>query len=126
MDLWEGLDLDIKLGPLGSETTFHYVNMNPERIKPGSEHVTVSGVMKFQEAAVVHDEFSFEFVYLTKAERDSLIAIFDLSGVLNVQLEEESFGTDHSFKFRSPLSSWKSRRYPPGYEATIVGVEVEA
>lgn len=100
--------------------------MNPERVKPGSEHLTISGVMKFQEADVVHNEFSFEFVYLSKAELDSLKAIFDLSGVLNVQLEEESFGTDHSFKFRSPLSSWRSRRIPSGYEATIVGVEVAA
>lgn len=119
-----GVRLDIKVGPLGSETTFHYVNVNPERIKPSSEHLTIIGTTKFQEASIAHNEYSFEFVYLTLAERNSLKTIFDLSDVLNVQLEEESFGIDHSFKFRSPLSTWRSRRIPSGYEATIVGVEV--
>lgn len=114
----------IKLGILGSETTFNFVNVNDDTIIPKSEHALISGEVKFQEAYNSHKVYSFEFVYLTYAEKVALGAIFVLSDILNVQLETESYGVDHSIKFRNPLSVERSRRYPPGYEATIVGVEV--
>lgn len=114
----------IKLGILGSETTFNFVNVNYNTIKPNSEHALISGGVKFQEAYDSYRIYSFEFVYLTYAEKVALEAIFVLSNILNVQLETEAYGVDHSIKFRNPLSVERSRRYPPGYEVTIVGVEV--
>lgn len=114
----------IKLGILGSETTFNFVNVNYNTIKPKSEHALISGEVKFQEAYNSHRIYSIEFVYLTYAEKIALEAIFVLSDILNVQLETESYGIDHSIKFRNPLSVERSRRYPPGYEVTIEGVEV--
>lgn len=114
----------IKLGILGSEIDFNYVNVNHNTIRPKSEHDLISGEIKFQEAYSFHKIFSFEFVYLTYAEIVALEAIFVLSNILNVQLETEGYGVNHSIKFRNPFSVIRSRRYPPGYEATIVGVEV--
>ncbi|GAG99230.1 unnamed protein product, partial [marine sediment metagenome] len=40
--------MKIKLGILGYETDFHYVNVNDETIKPKSEHGVISGGIKFQ------------------------------------------------------------------------------
>lgn len=114
----------IKLGILGSETDFNFVNVNDDTIKPKSEHALISGEIKFQEAYNSYKVYSFEFVYLTYAEKVDLGAIFVLSDILNVQFENEGYGVDHSIKFRNPLSVERSRRYPPGYEATIEGVEV--
>ena len=114
----------IKLGILGSETTFNFVNVNYNTIKPNSEHNLISGLIKFQEAYNSYRVYSFEFVYLTYAEKIALEAIFVLSNILNVQFETEAYGVDHSIKFRNPFSAIRSQRYPPGYEATIVGVEV--
>jgi len=114
----------IKLGILGSEVDFNYVNVNSNTIVPKSEHALISGEIKFQEAYNYHKIYSFEFVYLTYAEKVALEAIFVLSTILNVQLEEELYGVDHSIKFRNPLSVVRSRRIPSGYEATIEGVEV--
>lgn len=114
----------IKLGVLGSETTFSYVNVNSDTIKPKSEHALISGGIKFQEAYNFYKVYSFEFVYLTYDEKVILEAIFVLSNILNVQLEEELYGVDHNIKFRNPLSVVRSRRIPSGYEATITGVEV--
>jgi len=116
--------MDINLGVLGSETTFHYVNVNYDTVKPNSEHALISGLIKFQEAYNSYRVYSFEFVYLTYAEKIALEAIFVLSDILNVQFEIESFSVDHSIKFRNPLSAIRSQRIPSGYEATIVGVEV--
>ena len=116
--------MDIKLGILGSETTFHYVNVNYDAVKPKSEHALISGEIKFQEAYSSYRVYSFEFVYLTYAEKVALEAIFVLSNILNVQFENEAYGVDHSIKFRNPFSAIRSRRYPPGYEVTLVGVEV--
>jgi len=114
----------IKLGILGFETTFNYVNVNSDTIKPKSEHALISGGVKFQEAYTSHKVYSFEFPYLTYAKKVALEAIFVLSDILNVQLETEDYDIDHSIKFRNPLSVIRSTRYPPGYEATITGVEV--
>lgn len=114
----------IKLGILGSETTFNYVNVNSNTIKPKSEHALISGGIKFQEAYNYHKVYSFEFVYLTYAEKVALEAIFVLPNILNVQLEEELYGVDHSIKFRNPFNITRSRRIPSGYEAIIEGVEV--
>jgi len=114
----------IKLGILGSEVDFNYVNVNSDTIVPKSEHGLISGEIKFQEAHNSYKVYSFEFVYLTYAEKLVLEEIFVLSNILNVQLEEESYGVDHSIKFRNPFSAVRSRRIPSGYEATIEGVEV--
>jgi len=114
----------IKLGILGAETTFNYVNVNHNTIIPKSEHGLISGEIKFQEAHNSYKVYSFEFVYLTYAERVALEAIYILSNILNVQLEEESYGVDHSIKFRNPFSAVRSRRIPSGYEVTLEGVEV--
>ena len=114
----------IKLGILGSETTFNYVNVNSNTTVPKSEHDLISGGIKFQEAYNSYKVYSFEFVYLTYAEKVALEAIFVLSSILNVQLEDELYGVDHSIKFRNPFSAIRSRRIPSGYEATIEGVEV--
>jgi hypothetical protein len=114
----------IELGILGVETTFSYVNVNYNTIKPKSEHALISGNVRFQEAYNSHRIYSFEFVYLTYAEKTNLEAIFLLSDILNVKFETEDFDINHSIKFRNPISIIRSRRLPPGYEATITGVEV--
>ena len=114
----------IKLGILGSETTFNFVNVNYETIKPKSEHDLISGEIKVQEAYNYHKVYSFEFVYLTYAEKAILEGLVVLASILNVQFENEAYGTDHSIKFRNPFSVVRSTRYPPGYEANVVGVEV--
>jgi len=116
--------MDIKLGILGSEMIFHFVNVNYDTIKPKSEHGLISGGVKFQEAHNSYKVFSFEFVYLTYAEKIALEAIFILPDILNVKLETEGYSVDHGIKFRNPFSVIRSRRIPSGYEATIVGVEV--
>ena len=114
----------IHLGILGSETTFDFVNVNYNSVKPNSEHDLISGEVKFQEAYNSYRVYSFEFVYLTYAEKVALEAIFVLSNILNVQFENEAYGVNHSIKFRNPFSVIRSQRYPPGYEVTLVGVEV--
>jgi len=114
----------IKLGILGSEIVFDYVNVNFDTVKPKSEHALISGGVKFQEAYNSHKIYSFEFVYLTYEEKIVLESIFVLSNILNVQLEVEGYEVNHSIKFRNPFSVIRSRRTPPGYEATITGVEV--
>lgn len=116
--------MDIKLGILGSETIFHFVNVNYGTIKPKSEHALISGGIKFQEADSFHKVYSFEFLYLSYTEKNALEAIFVLSNILNIQLETEAYGIDHSIKFRNPFSADRSTRYPPGYEVMLVGVEV--
>lgn len=115
--------MDIRLGPL-ELTEFHYVNVNHNIIKPKSEHVTCSGEVKVQKADNSYKVFFFEFVYLTKAELGALEAICDLPGVLNLRLEDDGFGVLYSIEFRDTLSTWRSRRIPSGYEATIEAVEV--
>ena len=114
----------IKLGVLGSETIFDFVNVNHNTIKPRSEHDLISGEVKFQEAYNSYKVYSFEFVYLTYAEKVVLEGIALLSSILNVQFENEAYGTDHSIKFRNPINVIRSTRYPPGYEVNVVGVEV--
>jgi len=114
----------IKLGILGSEITFNFVNVNYDRVKPNSEHALISGAIKFQEANNSYRVYSFEFVYLTYAQKVILEGIFALSNILNVQFETEDYDIDHGIKFRNPFSAIRSQRYPPGYEATIIGVEV--
>ena len=116
--------MEIKLGLLDLETPFYYVNVNYNTIKPKSEHALISGGIKFQEAYDSHRVYSFEFVYLTYAEKTTLETIFLLSDILNVKFETEGFDINHSIKFRNPISIIRSRRLPPGYEATITGVEV--
>ena len=114
----------INLGILGSETTFNFVNVNYDVVKPKSEHDLISGEVKFQEAHNYHNVYSFEFVYLSYAEKVILEGILALSDILNVQFENEAYAVDHSIKFRNPVSVIRSQRYPPGYEANVVGVEV--
>jgi len=114
----------VKLGILGSETPFNFVNVNYNTVKPNSEHDLISGEIKFQEAYNSYRVYSMEFVYLTYAQKVILEGIFVLSNILNVQFENELYGIDHSIKFRNPLNVIRSQRYPPGYETTVVGVEV--
>jgi len=114
----------IKLGILGLEIDFNYVNLNYNTIVPKSEHALISGGIKFQEAYDSHRVYSFEFVYLTYAKKTTLETIFLSSDILNVKFETENFDVNHSIKFRNPFSVIRSQRIPSGYEATIVGVEV--
>jgi len=114
----------IKLGILGSEVDFNYVNVNSNTIVPKSEHGLISGEIKFQEAYNSHKVYSFEFVYLTYAKKVALEAIFVLSNILNVQLETELYGVDQSIQIINKKKMVRSRRIPSGYEATIEGVEV--
>ena len=71
--------MEIKLGLLDLETDFYYVNVNYNTIVPKSEHALISGGIKFQEAYDSHRVYSFEFVYLTYAEKTTLETIFLLS-----------------------------------------------
>ena len=82
--------MDIKLGILGSETTFSYVNVNYNTIKPKSEHALISGRIKFQEAYDSHRVYSFEFVYLTYAEKTTLEKIFLLCKFTDSEIEFSS------------------------------------
>ncbi|GAJ02889.1 unnamed protein product, partial [marine sediment metagenome] len=104
--------MEIKLGLLDSLTDFHYVNVNYNTIKPKSEHALISGRVKFQEAYNSYRVYSFEFVYLTYAEKATLEAIFLLSDILNVQFETENFDINHRIKFRNPISIIRSQRLP--------------
>ena len=115
--------MDIKIGTKDSEVTFHYVNVEDRKNKETSEHITNAGVVKFQEAPNSYKTFNIEWVCLTKAERDSLEDIHELSGELNLQLESESY-SDHTVKFRGSLRSYKSKRYPGYYEASGECIEV--
>jgi len=120
--------MDIKIGPIDSETTFHYVNIAPDRIKPNSEHLMIAGTIKVQEAVNTYQTYSLTFLCLTKTEKNALLAIFDLAGELNLKfkLEDEDFleVEDHTVKFRNPIRSKLSRRYPSYYECSATLVEV--
>lgn len=116
--------MDIKIGPIGSETTFHYVNIAPDRIKPNSEHLMIAGTVKVQESVNTHQTYSLTFLCLTKTEKNSLLDIFDLAGELNLQLEDEDFLEDHTVKFRNPIRPKMSRDYPGYYEVLATCVEV--
>jgi len=117
--------MDIKIGPKDEETTFHYVNIAPDRIKTKSEHLMIAGNIKMQEAVETYQTYSLDFLCLIKAEKDTLMAIFDLAGELNLQLEDEDFLEDHIVKFRNPISPKLSRSYPGYYECSVTCVEVE-
>lgn len=116
--------MDIKIGPKDSETTFHYVNIALDRIKPNSEHLMIAGTIKVQEAVNTYQTCSLTFLCLTKTEKNALLAIFDLVGDLNLQLEDEDFLGDHTVKFRNPIRTKLSRRYPGYYEVIATCVEV--
>jgi len=116
--------MDIKIGPLDSETIFHYVNIASDRIKTNSEHLMISGTIKVQEAVNVYQTYSLTFLCLTKIEKNALIDIFDLAGELNLQLEDEDFLEDHTIKFRNPIRPKLSRTYPGYYEVSATCVEV--
>jgi hypothetical protein len=56
--------MDIKLGILGSETTFHYVNILTEDHKAKTEHVSIAGTVKMQEAASGFNMYSIIWLCL--------------------------------------------------------------
>jgi len=116
--------MDIKIGPLDSETTFHYVNIMPDRIKPNSEHLMIAGTIKVQEAVNTYQTYGLTFLCLTEAQKNALIVIFDLSGDLNLLLEDEDYLEDHTVKFRNPIRPRLSRSYPGYYEVIATCVEV--
>jgi len=115
--------MDIKLGVLGSETTFHYVNILVEENKAKTEHVTIAGTVKMQEAANGFNTYSMIWLCLTKAEKNSLLVILNLSSELNLQMEDDGY-SNHTVKFRSPVSSNKSLEYPGNYEVIADCIEV--
>jgi len=115
--------MDIKIGPKDSETTFHYVNIILDRIKPNSEHLMIAGTVKFQEAINTYQTYDLTFLCLTKTEKNALLEIFDLSGELNLQFEDENF-VDHTVKCRNPIRPRLSKRYPGYYEVSVTCVEV--
>lgn len=115
--------MEIKIGPITEETPFQYVNVSSNRIKPNSEHLMIAGTIKVQEAVNTYQTYDLDFLCLTKAEKDALIAIFDLAGELNLQLEDEDF-VNHTVKFRNPIKPKLSRRYPGYYEVSATCVEV--
>lgn len=116
--------MDIKIGTLASEVTFHYVNVAMDETRPGSEHVMNSGTIKVQQAVDTYQIYSLDFLCLTKAEKNSLLNIFNLTGDLNLQLEDEDYLTDHTVKFRNPIRPRLSRKYPSYYEVRATCVEV--
>lgn len=116
--------MDVKIGPITVETTFHYVNVSPDRIKTKSEHLMIAGNIKMQEAVNIYQTYSLDFLCLTKPEKDALLDIFDLAGDLNLQLEDEDFLEDHTVKFRNPIRPKLSRSYPGYYEVSATCVEV--
>ena len=115
--------MDIEIGPITEETTFKYVNVSPDRIKPNSEHLMIAGNIKMQEAVSTYRAYSLDFLCLTKTEKDALIAIFDLAGELNLKLEDEG-DVDHTVKFRNPIRPKLSGSYPGYYEVSATCVEV--
>jgi len=115
--------LDIKLGVKGSETTFHYVNVTPAEGKARSEHMTVAGVIKAQECPTVYQIYSIVWLVLTKAERNSLLAIIRSSSPLNLQFEDEDY-IDHTVKFQFPIPYGLSKSYPGYYEVLASCTEV--
>ncbi|MBA7576236.1 hypothetical protein ES708_18075 [subsurface metagenome] len=115
--------MDIKIGPITEETIFHYVNVDTDRVKSNSEHLMIAGNIKMQEAVNIYQTYSLDFLCLTKTEKDALIAIFDLAGELNLQLEDEDY-VDHTVKFRNPIKPKLSRSYPGCYECSATCVEV--
>ena len=115
--------MDIKIGPKDLETIFHYVNVTPDRIKPGSEHLTIAGTIKVQEAENKYQTFSLTWLCLTKDEKNNLVDILESIGELNLQLEDEGYA-DHTVKCRSPIRPKLSRSYPGYYDCSAVCVEV--
>jgi len=118
--------MDIKIGPLGSETTYHYVNVSIDRNREKSEHTMIAGNIKMQEAVSIYQTYDIDFLCLTKAEKNSLLDIFDLSGELNLKLEDEDFLENHTVKFRGSIKPKLSRRFPGYYECSATCVEVES
>ena len=84
----------------------------------------IAGTIKMQEAVNTYQTYSLTFLCLTKAEKNALLAIFDLAGELNLQLEDEDFLEDHTVKFRNPIRPKLSRSYPGYYECSATLVEV--
>ena len=115
--------MDIKVGIMGSETTFHYVNVVPVEIRPQAEFMTLSGYIKTQENPMTYHSYSIIWLALTKAEKDSLLSILRSSSPLNLQFGDEAF-EDHNVKFRWPITKGLSLNYPGYYEVTASCVEV--
>ena len=115
--------MDIKVGIIGNETTFHYVNVVPIEIKPQAEFMTLSGYVKTQEIAVTYHSYSIIWLALTKSEKDSLLSILRSSSPLNLQFEDEDY-SNHNVKFRWPITKGLSLNYPGYYEVTAGCVEV--
>jgi len=117
--------MEIRLGTLGEEKIFLYVNIESSLVKPSSEHLMISGTIEVQEAVNYYEEFTINFVYLTKSKLDELKSLYAQAGSLNLQIEDEDFVIDHTVKFRAgSLTYAKSKSMPPDYEASAVLVEV--
>ena len=117
--------MEIRLGTLGIEKVFAYVNIESNLVKPGSEHLMISGTMEMQEAVNYHEVYTVNFVYLTKSKLDELKSLYTQAGSSNLQIQDEEFLIDHTVKFRSgSLTYAKSKSMPPDYEASAVLVEV--
>ena len=115
--------MDIKVGIIGSETTFHYVNAVPVEMKPQAEFMTLSGYIKTQENPMTYHSYSITWLALTKSEKNALLAILRSSTSLNLQFEDEDY-SNHNVKFRWPITKGLSLNYPGYYEVTASCVEV--
>lgn len=115
--------MDIKLGIKGEETTFHFVNVRPAEIKARSEHLTIAGALKVQEAYNTYQVYTITWLLLTKDEKNSLLSILRSVAILNLQMEDEDY-IDHAVKFRSPIDHGYSKAYPPNYEVIANCAEV--
>ena len=116
--------MDIKIGPKDLETTFHYVNISIDRNREKSEHTMIAGNIKMQEAVSIYQTYDIDFLCLTKDEKNSLLDIFDLSGELNLQLEDEDFLQDHTVKFSGSIKPRLSRKFPGYWECSTNMTEV--
>jgi len=117
--------MEIRLGTLGEEKVFSYVNLEYAPVKPGSEHTMIAGIIEVQEAVNYHEVYSVSFVYLIKSKLDELKGLYYQAGELNLKIEEEEYSINHTVKFRtSSLTYSKSKSMPPEYEASAILVEV--
>lgn len=117
--------MEIRLGTLGEEKVFLYVNLESNPVKPSSEHLMISGTIEMQEAINYHEVYNVTFVYLTKSKLDELRGLYFQAGELNLKIEDENFSINHTVKFRAgSLSHTKSKSMPPEYEASAILVEV--
>jgi len=117
--------MEIRLGTLGEEKVFAYINLENTPVKPGSEHLMIAGTIETQEAVNYHEVYDVNFVYLTKSKLDELRGLYFQAGELNLKIEDEEYLINHTVRFKAgSLRHSKSKSMPPEYEASAVLVEV--